>query len=127
MWYVYGGEDMIYKNIISKEQALEAIEKGEFGTDITSSKSNVIIILTQDWCPQWRSMKSWIYNFETELEIDIYELEYNKESYFKKFMKFKESIFQNYDVPYLRYYKDGKLIAQTNYINKNSVLEIIDK
>jgi hypothetical protein len=116
---------MINKHIIKKEQAIYAIENGEFGTDIIASKNKVIITLTQDWCPQWVDMKSWIYEFELEEDIEIYELEYNRVDYFNEFMTFKENHWKNHNVPYLRYYKEGKLIKDTNYISKSRFIDII--
>lgn len=118
---------MINKHIIQKEQAVNAIENGEFETDIISSKNLVIIILTQDWCSQWQDMKSWIYELELDEDIDIYELEYNNVDYFTEFMTFKENRWKNDTVPYLRFYSDGKFVYETNYINKNMFIDIIKK
>lgn len=118
---------MINKHTIQKNQAMYAIENGEFETGIISSKSIVIIILTQDWCPQWTNMKSWIYGFDCDEDIDIYELEYNKVDYFNEFMTFKENHWKNCYVPYLRFYRNGKLAKETNYISKNECIDIIKK
>ena len=116
---------MIYKHLITKDQALDAIKNGDFGAGIISSKENVIIILTQDWCPQWVNMKNWIYKMDVDMDINIFELEYNKESYFHSFMGFKESVYRNFDVPYLRFYRNGELFQTSNYINKSKVIDIL--
>lgn len=115
---------MTNKKQINKEQAMYAIENGEFGKDITASKNKVVVIMTQDWCPQWLALKSWVYEIETEEDIDIYELEYNRVDYFDTFMNFKENIWGNHNVPYLRFYKEGTLINESNYIDR---LQFIDK
>lgn len=117
---------MINKNIIQKQQALNAIANGEFENDIVASKSKVVIILTQDWCSQWGSMKSWIYGLEINEDIDIYELEYNKTDYFQDFMNFKENSWGNEYVPYLRFYKDGVLKKDINYIGEKEFIDIIN-
>lgn len=116
---------MINKHIIQKEQAIYAIENGEFESDLIASKSKVIIILTQDWCPQWTGMKRWIDELELDEDIDIYELEYNRVDYFNEFMTFKENHWGNHNVPYLRYYKEGKLVNRTNYISESRFIDIV--
>lgn len=118
---------MINKYLITKEQARYAITNGEFGEDILKSSSNVVIILTQDWCPQWQYIKSWIYKLKIDIDIAIYELEYNKEDYFKEFLVFKESMLRNSSVPYFRFYKDGRICKETNYISKDDFLIILNK
>ncbi len=117
---------MINKHIIKTEQAMYAIENGEFEPKMIASKNKVIIILTQDWCPQWVDMKSWVYKLELEEDIDIYELEYNNADYFNEFMTFKENHWKNYKVPYLRFYKEGNLVKQTNYISKAKFIDIVN-
>lgn len=116
---------MINRNVIQKDQAMYAIANGEFEDNLVSSKSRVVIILTQDWCPQWWNMKSWIYRLKIDHDIDVYELEYNKVEYFNDFRSFKEDQLGNYNVPYLRFYKDGVLVEETNFIDKKRFIEII--
>jgi len=118
---------MINRKLIQKNQAMNAIVSGEFESNILSSKNRVVIILTQDWCPQWTNMKSWIYGLEMDEDIEIYELEYNKVDYFYDFMRFKEKHWNNYNVPYLRFYKNGILTNETNYISEKEFLDIIGK
>jgi len=117
---------MINKKQINTEQAMYAIENGEFDKEITASKSKVIVAMTQNWCPQWKDLKSWVYDIETDEDIDIYELEYNKVDYFDAFMNFKENQWKNHQVPYLRFYKEGALIKETNYIGEQQFIEIIN-
>lgn len=42
---------MINRHEITREQAFYAIENGEFDEDVLSYEY-VIVIMTQDWCPQ---------------------------------------------------------------------------
>ncbi|ACL77727.1 hypothetical protein [Ruminiclostridium cellulolyticum] len=117
---------MINKVTIQKEQALNAVKNGEFDKSVIASKEIVLIVLTQDWCPQWQAMKTWLYDSaDVDVDIDIYELEYNTTDYFEEFKTFKEEQFGNPNVPYLRFYKNGTLIEQTNYISKDRFIEII--
>jgi len=116
---------MINRRLIQREQAMHAISNGEFEADIINSSNRVIIILTQDWCPQWQHMKSWIYRIDVEEDIDIYELEYNKTDYFDDFRSFKENELRNYNVPYLRFYKQGTLYRESNYISEDQFIELL--
>lgn len=116
---------MINRYKIQKEQAIDAIGSGEFDKSITASNDYVVIILTQDWCPQWSDMKGWIYDVEIGSDIDIYELEYNKTDYFEAFMNFKEGHFGNQYVPYLRFYKHGILVSEANYTSERQFISAI--
>lgn len=114
---------MINKKVISKEQALYAVENGEFSSDVISSKNRVIIIMTQDWCPQWHDMQRWIFDLRADEDIDIYQLIYNKTDFAQAFMDLKEGQWKNENIPYLRYYKEGKLVKQTNYVRMQELLK----
>jgi hypothetical protein len=109
---------MINKIKSSKDQVFNAIENGEFDKGVISSKDLVVVVMTQDWCPQWIDMESWIYSIETNKDIDVYELVYNRTEYFNEFMNFKENVWKNSQIPYLRLYQNGKLVGETNYINR---------
>jgi hypothetical protein len=60
---------------IGKEQALAAIRNGEFGDNIICSAETVAVILTQNWCPQWRAMKQ----FAADITgTEVYYLEFDE-------------------------------------------------
>lgn len=109
---------------LSDEDLLNTIENKEFDRKITTSKSTVLIILTQSWCPQWLALKSYLNKID--LDIDIYYSLYNKSNYFDKFRTFKENIFKNDQVPYLRFYLNGVFKKDSNYISQNSLEKIIN-
>lgn len=109
---------------ITKEQALHAIEHHEFPTELISSKESVAVVMTQDWCSQWYSIQQTISLIENE-NLNIYVCVYNLESYFKEFLDLKENIWKNRSVPYIRYYKEGKLIQETNYVSKETFIQIL--
>jgi len=117
---------MINRRKITERQAREAIANGEFGEEVIASQKHVAIILTQSWCPQWVHLNRSLESLERQhkYEIDIYELEYDKTDYFDDFLQFKENTLRNDLVPYLRYYIDGKLVGETNYVSVNEFLSM---
>ncbi|MCX7920541.1 MAG: hypothetical protein N3B21_00745 [Clostridia bacterium] len=118
---------MINRHELGKKQCLYAIEHGEFSDDVIKSKDKVVVIMTQDWCPQWQNMQSWVYGLDIADDIDVYELIYNKVDYRDDFMKLKESKWRNDQIPYLRYYRDGKLFKETNYVSAEKFKELVQK
>lgn len=117
---------MLNRQLLIREQALYAVNNGEFDLDIVTSKPKVVVIMTQDWCPQWTYMRNWVYDVQTQEDIDVYELIYNKVDYYNEFMSFKESKWKNYEIPYLRFYKDGKLFKESNYLGKQDFQNILE-
>jgi hypothetical protein len=115
------GKIMKQAKIITKEQALRAIQFHEFGDDIIASSQRVAVLLTQDWCPQWAAMRDWIYSLD--YDFDLYELIYNKVDYFSAFRNFKETIWKNGLIPYVRYYNAGTLTSFSNYVSKEEFLK----
>ncbi|MDR3630247.1 MAG: hypothetical protein P4L42_07915 [Desulfocapsaceae bacterium] len=101
---------------ISRDQALACITHREFGDDILGSASNVVVVLTQDWCPQWVAMKGFLSTFTA---AEIYVLEYNLTDCFDRFRQFKEAVFDNDQIPYLRYYRNGSLVAVSNAVSED--------
>jgi hypothetical protein len=55
----------------------------------------------------------------------LYELLYNKVSYFNEFREFKENVWKNDEIPYLRFYKGGKLFRDSNYIIRDRFQKIL--
>lgn len=107
---------MMIRNELTREQALYAIKHGELESSVLTSSDVVIVLMTQDWCPQWRDMSRWVYGLETSTDIQIYTLIYNKVDYSTDFMGFKENVWCNDQIPYIRFYKAGRLVKETNYI-----------
>jgi hypothetical protein len=100
---------------ISKDQAMFCIQQGEFAGEILSESQNVAVVLTQSWCPQWHEMKRFIGELT---DCSIYFLEYDRTDYFDDFRVFKEEAFNNFQIPYIRYYENGKLIDESNAVSK---------
>jgi hypothetical protein len=116
---------MIRKREFSSEQIYKAIELGEFPDEVTQSSDYVAIILTQDWCYQWGFMETWLKNLQMDMNLDIYTSFYNKEPYYEDFLDFKESVLGNTSIPYVRYYYQGKLKAQSNYVNQATFFTLL--
>ncbi len=105
---------------LTEAEARYAMVHGEFAEEIRNSAPLVALILTQSWCPQWRFMKAYLQDVDarlnTEKEAHIYYLEYDLEDWYEEFLPFKENTFQNWDVPYVRYYRNGTCISESNFI-----------
>jgi hypothetical protein len=96
------------------------METGEFEPPPegpASPKKRTALILTQSWCPQWKALKAYLSQAENQLPgLSIFYIEYDLLSWSEEFMTFKEETFDNREIPYVRYYKDGKCSSWSNYI-----------
>ena len=120
---------MIRRNNITREQAMAAIDRGELPEEVVGSAEKVAVVLTQDWCPQWSAMERWIGDLESDdsssaVAIDVYQLLYNREDYFRQFLSFKENVWQNRIVPYVRYYRKGRFIRDSNYVTREEFFAV---
>jgi hypothetical protein len=102
---------------ITGEQARNAIRQGDFGVDITHAADRVAVILTQGWCPQWHAMRQYVAGFSG---AQIFYLEYDRTDCFDAFKNFKEQVLGNDQIPYLRYYCRGVLVAQSNAVSEST-------
>ena len=109
---------MIIINTLNDSDVQTAIDNGEFGSSIIGSKKNVAIILTQNWCSQWKYLERDLEENKdsAEIDLDIYVFIYNRSPLFQKFMQFKESVYNNDQIPYVRCYKDGVFFKDSNYL-----------
>jgi hypothetical protein len=93
------------------------VDSGEFPPEVLMAAASVAVVMTQDWCPQWTAMRSWLERFEREDTV-VWYVEYNREPSGERFMRFKEDSFGNRLIPYVRYYRNGTLVAQGNYTDE---------
>jgi hypothetical protein len=119
---------------ITEAEARYAMTHGEFAPELRNSAPLVAIILTQSWCPQWRFMKAYLPEVDAYLNADkageqayIYYLEYDLEDWYEEFLPFKENTFQNWDVPYVRYYRQGRLSGESNFIADRGFIAALTK
>ncbi|GHU07755.1 hypothetical protein FACS1894151_02570 [Spirochaetia bacterium] len=113
---------------LTEDECRYAVKNSDFSEDLVKGKASVII-LTQSWCPQWIAVKSYLAEAEkkaaekTGTDINIYTIEYDiaewRQLEHEDFMSFKENIFQNYEIPYIRYYRDGIFSGDSNYVSQD--------
>ncbi|HPE89326.1 MAG TPA: hypothetical protein P5298_10665 [Spirochaetia bacterium] len=107
---------------LTEAQCERAMAGGEFGADVVGSAESVVVALTQGWCPQWKAMARWLGEAAAEAGALAYYVEYDEEPFFERFMAWKEDELGNRSVPYLRYYRGGALVAESNYVSRDGVL-----
>jgi len=100
---------------LEDEANLQAMKHGEYPREILDSANRVIIILTQSWCPDWWAQKLVFKDIEDTGEIKVYYVEYDNKTFRAEFTSFKETVFRNGHIPYLRFYRDGELEKESNY------------
>jgi glutaredoxin len=113
---------------LTKEDCFFAIEHSEFAENIRGKSPKTVIILTQSWCPQWVAMYRYLGEAEKKakeasVDLSIFFVEYDKESWADNFMRFKEDGLKNREIPYVRYYQDGKFIEDSNFISLGGFLK----
>ncbi len=111
---------------LTDEQLLHAIRTGEFGSDVMASRKKVAVVMTQDWCSDWRSMESWLCDaVGCSEDLDIYLVVYNKLSCFQDFLRLKENQWRNDQIPYVRYYENGKLVRVSNAVPREAFFSFL--
>ena len=106
---------------LTEAECRAAMESGDFDAALVSC-SAAAIILTQSWCPQWTAMKNYLPQVEAALEdVGLFYIEYDIADWEsldrEAFMRFKENTFNNREIPYVRYYKNGVFSRDGNYIS----------
>ena len=119
---------MIERKSLTRAQAEQAMQNGEFGPDVVAAGPNVAVLLSQDWCSQYAALNRAINDLAAKPDpghpaVIVFELLYNRVDYFEAFMRFKETRWRNYEVPYVRYYRDGKLVGESNYVGPERFLD----
>ncbi|MDR2767734.1 MAG: hypothetical protein LBB82_05340 [Treponema sp.] len=105
---------------LTEAECRAIMEQGEGDADLTAGPA-AAIILTQSWCPQWKAMKAYLAEVEAAVSgVKIYYAEYDIEDWKdlerEAFMTFKEDHFNNREIPYVRYYRNGVFAAESNYV-----------
>lgn len=121
---------MIRRLELTREQAAFAMLHGEFDPSVRTASRLVAVVLTQDWCGQWAAMDGYLAEMGTrcpDLELAVFQLEYNRVDYFREFLRFKEEVLGNRVIPYVRYYRDGQLAGQSNYVSERQFLSFLEK
>jgi hypothetical protein len=108
---------------ITPEQAQWAMRTGEFDVAVLGAARNVAVLLSQDWCGQWSDMDRYLDKLAGNPQarvpdLVVCQLLYNRLDFFEEFLRFKEQALGNDRIPYVRYYRDGRLIGQSNYVSE---------
>lgn len=119
---------MIERRSLTQAQAEQAMRSGEFGTDVIAAAPNVAVLLSQDWCSQYAALDRALDDLAARPEpgqpsVTVFELLYNRVDYYEAFMRFKESRWRNYEIPYVRYYRGGRLVGESNYVGPERFLD----
>ena len=115
--------------IITEEQAAKILAEKQIPKEMTGISGRVAVVLTQSWCPQWSAMNAYLDRMqkdskpETE-DLTVFSLCYDNLPFKGEFMSFKESVFSNDLIPFVLYYRDGKLINSSNYVSLSSFMEL---
>ena len=108
---------------LNEAECRYAVENGDFDSELVSGPA-AAVILTQSWCPQWKAVQAYLPAVEAALgDVRIYYVEYDIEEWEslenEAFMAFKENVFNNREIPYIRYYKDGVYSRDGNFISQD--------
>lgn len=108
---------------LTEAQSRTAMSRGEFAADVVGSAGSVAVVLTQSWCPQWAWMRSYLEGIPESPERKIFFLEYDREPFYEEFLAFKEEVLGNREIPYVRYYRDGSLSGDGNFVARDGFLK----
>ena len=103
---------------LTKDQLDALLSEGEFPESVRLAAPKVVVVMTQDWCGQWANMAAYLPDFASE--VAIFTVEYNLLPDFERIMRFKESAFDNRQVPYVRFYRNGKFVRHSNWLPRGS-------
>jgi hypothetical protein len=103
---------------LDEGQCKSAIAMGDFGEDVRNAAPHVAVVLTQSWCPQWTWMRKYLDAVAAAPDTTVFWVEYDRERFFDELRTFKEDSFGNREIPYVRYYRNGALAHESNYIDR---------
>lgn len=115
---------MAYRSL-SDEVLRRTMEEGEFPEEVRLAAEKVVVVLTQDWCSDWLAMEPFLGDFAQQ--VAVFVLEYNRHPDFEAILEFKEEVFGNREIPYLRYYHQGRFIVATNQLPRGTFAALLTK
>jgi hypothetical protein len=110
---------------LTKDQLDALLKDGDFPESVRLAAPKVVVVMTQDWCGQWANMAAYLPDFADKAAI--FTVEYNRLPDFERIMHFKETVFRNGQVPYLRFYRDGKLVRQSNWVPRGAFATMLER
>jgi len=110
---------------LTQDQLDALLRDGEFPESVRLAASKVVVVMTQDWCSQWSDMSAYLPDFADQAAI--FTVEYNLLPDFERIMTFKENVLGNRQVPYVRFYVDGKLVRHSNWVPRAAFAAMIKR
>lgn len=109
---------MIKFNTMTDSNTRYILDHNDIESSIINATENVLVVFTQTWCSDWKDMNQELIDSKeaNEIDINVYTLEYNRSLLFEPFREFKENIWNSHLIPYLRFYKNGVLLWETNHL-----------
>ncbi len=100
---------------LTDDELLQMIEEKEVPAAILSKAKNIMVILTQSWCPDWHTLQNDLKMQEKgDDEVLVCIGIYDKSVHFDRFREVKENVWQNGLIPYIRCYKEGVFMKDYN-------------
>ena len=110
---------------LTKDQLDALLSEGEFPESVRLAAPKVVVVMTQDWCGQWATMAAYLPDFADQAAI--FTVEYNLLPDFELIISFKENVYNNRQVPYVRFYRDGKLVRHSNWLPRGSFAAMLGR
>ena len=119
----------MWRTQITEAQAKEILSAGDIPQEMTNVSAKVAVVLTQSWCPQWKAMDAYLSRMAEEKkpetdDLVVFHLFYDLLPFSEDFMRFKETHYSNDKIPFVLYYRDGKLKETTNYVSESGFLSL---
>ena len=116
---------------LPEEAVSRFMADGELPAEIIGAAARVAVVLTQSWCPQWLFVRAFLQRPDglgpSGDGLTAFFLEYDRMPYFPAFLRFKESVLGNDQVPYIRYYRESRLVAESYFVTRDSFLAAFER
>ncbi len=100
---------------LSDAECRAMVELRDVPETVRTGAQRVAVILTQSWCLDWRVMRKYLDRLE-EPGLQVRWIAYDREPFFAELLQLKEDVFQNRLIPYIRYYRAGELVNESNLV-----------
>ena len=97
------------------DECRSIIDEGSVPESIRNSGERVAAIFTQSWCGDWIVMKRYLNKVE-EPSLEVFFVEYDRKPFFEEMKNFKERVYRSGTIPYVRYFRDGELVNESNLV-----------
>ena len=100
---------------LSHDACLRTIAERDVPESIRAADERVAVVFTQSWCPDWYVMRRYL-DGPDEPGLTVFYVEYDRQPFFHDMLELKENVFANAEIPYVRYYRGGALVAESNLV-----------